>query len=167
MTTVTLVAAVAANGVIGKDGTLPWHLPGDLRHFKRLTKGHVLVMGRRTFDSIGRPLPGRTTIVVTRRPEWHADGVLTAPGVPEALAHAARIDEEVFVAGGQEIFRDALPVADRMVISRVDARPDGDTVFPPVDWAAWQEVTREPMEGFEVVTYERHGENAELSADRV
>jgi len=163
MSTVTLVAAVAANGVIGKDGTLPWHLPGDLRHFKRLTKGHVLVMGRRTFDSIGRPLPERTTIVVTRRPEWHADGVLTAAGVPEALAHAAQIDEKVFVAGGQEIFRDALPLADRMVISKVDARPDGDTVFPPVDWAAWQEVSREPMEGFEVVTYERRADPARTS----
>ena len=78
MSTVTLVAAVAANGVIGKDGTLPWRLPDDLRHFKRLTKGHVLVMGRRTFDSIGRPLPERSTIVVTRQPQWRADGVRTA-----------------------------------------------------------------------------------------
>jgi dihydrofolate reductase len=167
MSTVTLVAAVAANGVIGKDGTLPWHLPDDLRHFKRLTRGHVLVMGRRTFDSIGRPLPERTTIVVTRRPHWHADGVLTAAGVPEALARAAEVGEQVFVVGGQEVFRDAMPVADAMVLSKVDARPDGDTVFPPVDWAAWQEVSREPMEGFEVVTYQRRGDGGELSADRV
>jgi dihydrofolate reductase len=155
VSTVTLVAAVAANGVIGKDGALPWRLPDDLRHFKRLTRGHVLVMGRRTFDSIGRPLPDRTTIVVTRQPQWQAEGVQTAADVPEALARAAQLDERVFVAGGQEIFREALPVADTMVISKVDARPDGDTVFPPVDWAAWQEESREPMDGFEVVTYQR------------
>jgi len=159
MGTVTLVAAVAANGVIGKDGSLPWHLPDDLRHFKRLTKGHVLVMGRRTFDSIGRPLPDRTTIVVTRQPQWHADGVRTAEDVPDALAQAAQLDEEVFVAGGHEIFCEAMPVADRMVISKVDARPDGDTVFPPVDWAAWDEVSRVAMEGFELVTYQRVGKS--------
>jgi dihydrofolate reductase len=153
--TVTLVAAVAANGVIGREGGLPWHLPDDLRHLKRLTRGHVLVMGRRTFDSIGRPLPERTTIVVTRQPDWRAEGVLTAAGVPEALARAAEIDDQVFVLGGEEIFRLALPVADAMVISEVDARPDGDTVFPPVDWAAWREVAREPYDGFEVVTYTR------------
>jgi dihydrofolate reductase len=161
MSTVTLVAAVAANGVIGKDGSLPWHLPDDLRHFKRLTNGHVLVMGRRTFDSIGRPLPGRTTIVVTRQPQWHADGVRTAEDVADALAQATQLDAEVFVAGGHEIFREAMPVADAMVLSRVDARPDGDTVFPPVDWAAWDEVSREAMEGFELVTYRRRGKYSE------
>ena len=155
--TVTLVAAVAANGVIGRDGGLPWHLPDDLRHLKRLTRGHVLVMGRRTFDSIGRPLPERTTIVVTRQPDWRAEGVLTAAGVPEALTRAAEIDDQVFVLGGQEIFRLAMPVADAMVISRVDARPEGDTVFPPVDWSSWEESASEPYDGFEVVTYVRRG----------
>lgn len=157
--TVTLVAAVAENGVIGRDGGLPWHLPDDLRHLKKLTLGHVLVMGRRTFDSIGRPLPGRTTIVVTRDPHWRADGVLTADGVPAALASAAGIDDEVFVLGGHEVFRLALPVADRLVISAVPGRPDGDTVFPPVDWASWRESAREPREGFTVLTYERRGES--------
>jgi dihydrofolate reductase len=154
--TVTIVAAVAANGVIGRDGGLPWHLPDDLRHLKRLTRGHVLVMGRRTFDSIGKPLPERTTIVVTRQPDWHAEGVLTAAGVPEALGRGAELDDQVFVLGGQEIFRLALPVSDAMVISEVDARPDGDTVFPPVDWVAWREVAREPYDGFAVVTYARN-----------
>jgi dihydrofolate reductase len=153
--TVTIVAAVAANGVIGRDGGLPWHLPDDLRHLKRLTRGHVLVMGRRTFASIGKPLPERTTIVVTRQPDWQAEGVLTAPGVSEALARGAELDDQVFVLGGEEIFRLALPVSDAMVISEVDARPDGDTVFPPVDWAAWREVAREPYDGFAVVTYAR------------
>jgi dihydrofolate reductase len=155
--TVTIVAAVAANGVIGRAGALPWHLPDDLRHVQRLTHGHVLVMGRRTFESIGRPLPGRTTIVVTRQPGWRHDGVLTAPGVPEALARGAGIDEDVFVLGGHEVFRDAMPVSDAMVLSLVDARPDGDTVFPPVDWAAWRETDREPHHGFTVVTYQRRG----------
>jgi dihydrofolate reductase len=153
--TVTLIAAVAANGVIGRDGDIPWRLPGEQKLFKERTVGHVLVMGRRTYESIGRPLPGRTTIVVTRRPDWRAEGVLTASGVPEALARAAEIDEQVFVAGGQEIYRAALPVADRMVITAVSARPDGDTVFPPVDWGAWREVAREPYDGFEIVSYER------------
>ncbi len=155
MSRVTIVAAVAANGVIGRDGTLPWHLPDDLRQFKRLTRGHVLVMGRRTFESIGRALPDRTTIVVTRQPRWRADGVLTAADVPDALARAAQIDDEVFVAGGHDVFRAALPVADRMVISAIDDRPAGDTVFPPVDWAGWREAGREPYDGFAVVTYER------------
>ena len=159
MSRVTIVAAVAANGVIGRDGALPWHLPDDLRHMKRLTTGHVLVMGRRTFDSIGRPLPQRTTVVVTRQPDWQVAGVLTAASVPEALARAAEVDEEVFVLGGHDVFRDAIPVADRMVISRVDARPDGDTVFPPVDWAAWQERSSEPYDGFTVVTYDRRGDS--------
>jgi dihydrofolate reductase len=163
--TVTLVAAVAANGVIGRDGGLPWHLPDDLRHLKRLTRGHVLVMGRRTFDSIGRPLPERTTIVVTRQPDWRAEGVLTAAGVPEALTRAAEVDDQVFVLGGEEIFRLALPEADAMVISEVDARPDGDTVFPPVDWAAWRVVSREPYDGFEVVTYIRRDPAETPSAD--
>jgi len=156
-TTVTLIAAVAANGVIGRDGDIPWRLPGEQKLFKARTVGHVLVMGRRTYESIGRPLPERTTIVVTRQPGWRAEGVLTATSVPEALARAAEVDEEIYVAGGQEIYREALPVADRMVITRVEARPDGDTVFPPVDWAGWREVEREPHEGFEVVTYERRG----------
>jgi dihydrofolate reductase len=153
--TVTIVAAVAANGVIGRGGALPWHLPEDLRHVKRLTHGHVLVMGRRTFESIGRPLPGRTTIVVTRQPGWRHDGVLTAAGVPQALARGAEVDDEVFVLGGHEVFREAMPVSDAMVLSLVDARPDGDTVFPPVDWAAWRESAREPRDGFTVVTYHR------------
>jgi dihydrofolate reductase len=157
VSTVTIVAAVAANGVIGRDGGLPWHLPEDLRQFKRLTRGHVLVTGRRTFESIGRPLPDRTTIVVTRQPDWHADGVLTAPDVPAALATAAGLDEQVFVIGGHEVFRRALPVADRMVITQVHDRPEGDTVFPPVDWARWREVDRREHEGFDVVTYQSRG----------
>jgi dihydrofolate reductase len=158
--TVTLVAAVARNGVIGVDGGLPWRLPDDLRRFKELTTGHVLVMGRRTYESIGRPLPGRTTVVVTRTPGWGADveGVLVAAGVPDALAAAAAIDDEVFVVGGARVYADALPLADRLELTHVDAEPAGDTLFPEVDWSEWREVRREEGDGVAYVTYERvHG----------
>jgi dihydrofolate reductase len=154
---VTIVAAVARNGVIGVDGGLPWRLPDELQRFKELTIGHVLVMGRRTYESIGRPLQGRTTVVVTRQRDWTADSehVVTAPGVPEAIATAAAIDDEVFVVGGAQVYAEALPIADRLELTHVDAEPVGDTVFPPVDWSEWREARREPGEGWTAVTYER------------
>lgn len=157
--TVTLVAAVARNGVIGLDGGLPWHIPGDLPRFKAMTLGHVLVMGRRTYESIGRPLSDRTTIVVTRQPDWH-DGkdVLVAHNIPGALACAAELDEKVFVVGGAQIYAEALPLADRLELTHVDLEPDGDTFFPAVDWSEWRVVGREPGEGCEYVTYERDEE---------
>jgi dihydrofolate reductase len=155
--TVTIVAAVARNGVIGVDGRLPWRLPDELRRFKELTIGHVLVMGRRTFESIGRPLPGRTTVVVTRRRDWTggSSDVLTAHGVPEAIEKAAAIDDDVFVVGGAEVYAAALPLADRLELTHVDAEPEGDTRFPPIDWSEWRETRREPGEGWTAVTYER------------
>lgn len=153
--TVTLVAAVARNGVIGADGGIPWHLPGEQRRFKELTVGHVLVMGRKTFESIGRPLPERTTVVVTRQPSWTHDGVLTAAGVPEAIALAETIDEAVFVVGGAGVYAEALPLADRLELTHVDAEPEGDVWFPEVDWSEWRETAREPREGWTAVTYER------------
>jgi dihydrofolate reductase len=156
--TVTLLAAVARNGVIGVDGGLPWHLPDELALFKELTLGHVLVMGRRTYESVGHPLPGRTTIVVTRRPDWDAgaEGVLTARGVGEALELASRLDDEVFVVGGAQVYAEALASADRLALTFVDAEPEGDTTFPAVDWPDWREVARRPGDGWEHVTYERH-----------
>ena len=154
---VTIVAAVARNGVIGADGGLPWHLPDDLRLFKQTTLGHVLVMGRRTYESIGRPLPGRTTVVVTRRPGWSpgAEKVVVAHGVEEALARARAIDDEVFVVGGKELYAAALPRADRLLITHVDQAPKGDTVFPEVRWDDWREIRREAGDGWVRVTYER------------
>ncbi|MGH3357926.1 MAG: dihydrofolate reductase, partial [Nocardioidaceae bacterium] len=128
--TVTLLAAVGENGVIGRDGGLPWHLPGDLPHVKRTTFGHVVVMGRRTYDSIGRPLPGRTTIVVTRDPDWAAAGVTACGDFDAALRIAAQIDSCVFVLGGADIYRLAMPYADRLLISEVPQAPEGDTYFP-------------------------------------
>jgi len=152
--TVTLVAAVAANGVIGRDGGMPWYLPGDLRHFKRLTMGHVLVMGRRTYESMGA-LPGRTTVVVTRQPDWQADGVEVAAGFDDAMRLATGHDDDVYVVGGREIFRLAMPIADRLVLTLIDDEPEGDTYFPEVDWSRWREVSRQPGERYAIVDYQR------------
>ena len=158
---VTLVAAIAQNGVIGIDGGLPWHIPGDLPRFKAMTVGHVLVMGRKTYESIGRPLPDRTTIVVTRQPDWHdSKDVLVAHSVVEALTRAGELDEKVFVVGGAQIYAEALPLADRLELTHVDLEPDGDTFFPTVDWSQWREVGRNPGEQCEYVTYERRREGA-------
>ena len=157
--TVTIVAAVGRNGVIGVDGGLPWHLPDELRRFKELTTGHVLVMGRTTFESIGRPLPGRTTVVVTRRPEWRPDdaGVLVARSVAGAIETARAVDDQVFVVGGAEVYAAALPLTDRLALTFVDAEPDGDTFFPAVDWDEWRETARQPGDGWTQVDYERIG----------
>ena len=153
--TVTILAAGGRNGVIGVDGGLPWHLPDELKLFKELTLGHVLVMGRRTYESVGRPLPGRTTVVVTRRPDWESEGALRAGSVEEALTTASQIDDEVFVVGGAQVYAEALPAADRLALTFVDAEPEGDTMFPEVDWSHWREVARRDGQGWEHVTYER------------
>jgi dihydrofolate reductase len=163
--TVTLVAAVAANGVIGVDGDLPWRLPEDLAHFKQLTIGHPMIMGRATFDSIGRALPGRTTIVVTRNSDWSADGVETAASLDAALKRAQELDDDIFIVGGGQIYAEALTsdVVDLLCITRVAAAPDGDVRFPAIDWERWQPVVRIPhgadpdvgRPGFEIVTYQR------------
>lgn len=160
--TITIVAAIAANGVIGREGGLPWRLPADLKHFKRLTLGHVVVMGRRTYESIGHPLPGRTTVVVSRRtttPEpandSSGDVIITAGSFEAAVARALEIDDEVFVVGGAQVYAAALEVAERMVLTLVDARPDGDTWFPDVDWGLWRESQRQLSDGLAFVTYER------------
>ena len=129
MTRLTIIAAVARNGVIGHSGGMPWHLPGELAQFKATTLGHTLVMGRATFDSIGRALPGRRTIVITRNPTWHHAGVETAHSFADALALAGPGDE-VFAAGGAQIYELALPFAQRLVVTEVDAEPEGDTWFP-------------------------------------
>lgn len=159
---VSIIAAVADNGVIGRDGGLPWRLPADLNRFKRLTTGHHMVMGRRTWDSIGRrPLPGRPTIVVSRDPSFVAEGASVARSVGGALELAAGTDE-VFIAGGEAIYRAALPVADRIYLTRVHGRFEGDTRFPPFDARQWRVVLEERHEADEknphahtFVVYER------------
>jgi len=145
---VVLVAAYAEDRVIGRDGAIPWHLPEDFAHFKAITLGHTLVMGRATYDSIGRPLPGRTTIVITRDPQWSAPGVLVAHSWPEALAAATELPGDVMVAGGAQIYALALPDATHQVLTEVHLRAEGDTFYPrfdPADWAQSARIDREDL----------------------
>jgi len=147
---VSIIAAVADDRVIGRGNDLPWRLPADLARFKRLTLGHHLLMGRKTWESIGRPLPGRTTVVISRRQPELPAGVLLAAGIDQALDLArAAGEDEAFIAGGAEIYRQTLGRADRLYLTRVDARVAGDSRFPPWDAAAWRLVSRQdrPADG--------------------
>jgi len=146
-----LIAAVARNRVIGHRGGIPWHLPEDFAHFKATTLGHTLVMGRATYDSIGRPLPGRTTIVLTRDPDWHADGVLVAHDLDSALSIAADLPGDVYVAGGSHVYAAAMQRADEQVLTEVHQSPEGDTFYPDFDRADWVEKRRDLREGFDHV----------------
>ena len=154
---ITFYLARASNGVIGRDGQLPWPPTGDLAHFKALTMGHPMVMGRTTFESIGRPLPGRTSIVLTRDAAWASEGVEVARDLSTALATAASLDDEVFLIGGAQVYAEAIEagVVDRMVVTHVHQSPDGDAWFPHVDWSTWPETSRETHAGFDIVTYDR------------
>lgn len=137
---ISIIAAVAENGVIGRGGKLPWHLADDLRRFKRLTMGHAIVMGRRTWESIGRPLPGRRMIVVSRQADYRSnvDGVDVAPSLDEALQRAdVAGDEEAFVIGGAALYREALTRAEHLYLTSVLADVAGDTHFPEIDWNDW------------------------------
>jgi len=147
----TLVAAMGRNRVIGLDGDMPWHFSEDLKHFKRTTIGGVMIMGRKTFDSIGRPLPGRRSIVITRSADWSHDGVEVVHSLDDALALAgagagADADAPVFVVGGGEIYAQALPLATRLVLTEIDDAPDGDTYFPDWSRTEWTETSRVPGE---------------------
>ena len=148
-----LMVARADNGVIGRDGALPWHLPADLRRFKRMTVGKPVIMGRKTFVSIGKPLPGRHNIVLSRDAAWRAEGVTVVPNLAEAVAAAgldprARADE-IMVIGGAQIYAEALPSAARIELTEVHVSPEGDTLLPAFDPVRWREVAREdhPAEG--------------------
>jgi dihydrofolate reductase len=151
MTRIVMVAAVARNGVIGNGPDIPWRIPGEQRLFKELTMGHTLVMGRTTYDSIGRPLPGRTTIVLTRSPSWTAEGVLVAHSLDDALTRAAALPGDVMVVGGAQVYAEALPVATEQVLSEIPLSPEGDAFYPDFDRAAWLETSREVFEGYERV----------------
>ena len=139
---ITLIVAVADTGVIGRDNTLPWHLPEDLKRFKRLTLGKPIVMGRKTFESIGKPLPGRQNIVVTRDPNYHRDGI-TVVQEAEAALRAAGDAPEIMVIGGAELFRAFLPRAGRLHLTRVHGNIQGDVMWPALDDREWQVVERE------------------------
>ncbi|MGI9381971.1 MAG: dihydrofolate reductase [Methyloligellaceae bacterium] len=162
-----MVVAVAENGVIGRQGGLPWRLSSDLKLFRRLTLGKPLIMGRKTFESIGKPLDGRDNIVVTRSSGFHAPGISVADGIETALRLArdcaqARQAEEIAVIGGAQIYEAALPFTDRIYLTRVHAAPEGDTFFPDLREADWREVSRERFAAgpkddcdFTLVTLER------------
>ena len=146
MSLIVLVVAVSRNGVIGRDGALPWRLPSDLRRFKEITMGKPIIMGRKTWEALPRkPLPGRTNIVVTRQAGYLAPGAMVAGTVNEALAVARSAKPaEIAVIGGGDIYRQVLPFADRIYLSEVDAEAEGDTHFPELDDKDWQEVRRDP-----------------------
>jgi dihydrofolate reductase len=141
---ISLIVAVTRNGVIGREGKIPWHLPQDLRRFRDLTHGHPIIMGRKTFQGIGHPLPGRKNIIITRQKEFHADGCLLAGSLDEALLLASGADE-VFVCGGGEIYRQALPLARRIYVTELDLEVTGDTSFPPLPAGDFREVLRETL----------------------
>ena len=142
---VSIIAAIARGGVIGRGGDLPWHLPADLRRFRKLTTGHHILMGRKTFQSLGRPLPERANVVISGQADYDPPGVLVARGLDEALARARAAGEtEAFVIGGRQIFELALPHVQRIYWTQVEATVAGDVLFPPIDWQVWRLVSEVP-----------------------
>ncbi|HUW75658.1 MAG TPA: dihydrofolate reductase [Gallionella sp.] len=160
---VSLIVAMAKNRVIGHNNTLPWRLPADLKHFKTLTMGHHIVMGRKTFESIGKPLPGRTSVVVTRNAAYSAPGVIAVNSL-EAAISACVDDNEIFVIGGAELYLQAIALADRIYLTEIDADIHGDAYFPEFKRSEWLELSREthsqlepqPLQ-YQFVVYHRKG----------
>lgn len=153
---ITLIAAMTRSRVIGKNNGLPWHLPEDLKRFKRLTTGHPIVMGRSTYKSIGKPLPNRTNIVLSSSLE-EQEGIVVCRSLQEALDAAQRVDKDIFIIGGASVYKQALPFADRLCLSWVVEDVKGDTYFPEVDWIEWKETFSEDCEGF---VYKEYIKNA-------
>ncbi|MBB3169994.1 type 3 dihydrofolate reductase [Simiduia aestuariiviva] len=148
MTEIALIVAKAENDTIGRDNQLPWHLPDDLAYFKRVTMGKPIIMGRKTFESIGRPLPGRPNIVITRQPDWLAEGVTVCNSVEQAIALGCNMAEqagvdEAMVIGGSEIYRQALPLASRLYLTQVHAEVPGDAHFPAIEPSQWQQISED------------------------
>ncbi len=147
---ISMIAAMAHDRVIGLDNQMPWHLPADLAHFKRVTLGKPVLMGRKTFESIGRPLPGRRNLVISRNPDYRADGVEVIDSVEAALALLAGSDvAELMVIGGGHLYGQLLPRADRLYLTRIDLAVEGDTRFPVLDEGDWSCIVREPHQSYE------------------
>ena len=142
MSKLAIIVAMARNRTIGVNNTLPWRCPEDLRHFKALTMGHHMIMGRKTFDSIGKPLPGRTTVVVSRDRDLRIEGCLIAHSLQEAIAACAG-DDETFIVGGADIYSQSLELADKLYITEIRQEVAGDAHFPEFDARAWMEISRE------------------------
>ncbi len=162
--TLSLIVAASENHVIGKGGKIPWHLPADLKHFRDLTQGHPVIMGRKTYESIGHPLPNRTNIVITRGKEVKIEGCTIVHSLEDALRIVSD-SPEVFVIGGGEIYKEALPLADRIYLTRVHAIVEGDAFFPEIDPKQWREVSRERhaadaehLYPYTFLVYERKGQ---------
>ncbi|WP_025916018.1 dihydrofolate reductase [Herminiimonas sp. CN] len=159
MSTLTIIVATDSQRGIGIHNTLPWRLPADLAHFKRITSGHPIIMGRKTFDSIGRPLPNRRNIVISRNPDWRCDGVETVDSIAAALHMVGTA--EAFVIGGAQIFTETLPLVQRLIVTEIGKSFDCDTFFPPISARDWIEVAREQHHDTEndfdyaFVTYQR------------
>lgn len=151
MAEICIVVAVAENGVIGVDNGLPWKLSADLKHFKQVTMGHPMIMGRLTFDSIGRPLPGRKTVVVTRQQDWSCEGVEVAHDLDEAFSMAQALSAEmgvdkIMLVGGAQLYQQALSHCQHIFLTKVEANIDGDAFFPALDMSQWEEVSNERFE---------------------
>lgn len=142
MSCLSIIVAIARNRVIGANNTLPWHLPEDLKRFRALTTGHHIIMGRKTYESLNRLLPGRTTVIVTRNPGYRVPGALIANSLQQAITLCGN-DEEVFLIGGAELYRAGLQRADKIYLTEIDAEFDGDVFFPELDQSAWEETSRE------------------------
>ena len=140
---ITLIVAMGKNREIGKENQLLWHLPKDLKHFKELTSGHPIIMGRKTYESIGKPLPNRTNIVISRKNDWFEEGILIVGSIKEAVKFAKKIDEEVFVIGGGNIYEQTIDLADKLEVTLVDAVLDADTFFPKINEKIWQKTNEE------------------------
>lgn len=149
-----IIAAVSENNVIGKDGKLPWHIPEDMKHFRSLTLGHPVIMGRKTFESLGKPLDKRVNIVITSQKNYTPEGIVIVHTFQEALDRC-RNYEKAFVIGGASVFADALPLADRLELTRVHSNIEGDAFFPDFDLSQWKEIAKEEHEGFSFITYTR------------
>jgi dihydrofolate reductase len=159
---IILVAAHAQNRVIGKDNELVWRLPKDFKHFKDLTMGHPMIMGRKTFESLGKPLPGRTSIIVTRDRQYQQEGCIVVHSLQEGIDEAKKLDEEIYVIGGSQIYEQALPLANKMYLTEVKATPDGDAFFPEFSQEEWQETARKSFPkddkhdyAFDFITWEK------------
>jgi len=134
---ITIIVAMGKNREIGADNQLLWHLPKDLKHFKELTSGHPIIMGRKTYESIGKPLPNRTNIVISRKNDWFEEGILIVGSIKEALKFAKKIDENVFIIGGGTIYEQTIDLADQLEVTLVDAELKADTFFPKIDEKKW------------------------------
>lgn len=143
---IAIVVAVAENNVIGKDNQLIWHLPADLKHFKQITMGHPILMGRKTYESIGKPLPGRTSIIITRQEDYKAEGCVVVNSVEEAIKEAKQLDEQAHIIGGAEIYKQSLHLTDTIYLTRIHHSFDGDTYFPEIKEEEWEAVSEEHHE---------------------